>query len=69
MRGVPGQVRGWSPSAFRPATSPPGRAVGGQPGTDLLDLLADRYTRSVSHDFERTIRDGNIPVALHVCSG
>lgn len=40
--------------------------LGGAPGTDVLDLLEDRYTGRGSYELERLLREGDIPVELSV---
>jgi hypothetical protein len=36
--------------------------LGGEPGTDLLDLLAERYTGAGAAALERILRESGIPV-------
>ena len=40
--------------------------LGGDPGTDLLDLLAQRYTGGGATEFERILRESGIPVERFV---
>jgi hypothetical protein len=40
--------------------------LGGEAGTDVLDLLAERYTGPGSGDLERILREGGIPVERFV---
>lgn len=40
--------------------------LGGEPGADVLDLLAARYTGDGAAEFERTLRESGIPVELFV---
>jgi hypothetical protein len=40
--------------------------LGGEPGTDLLDLLAERYTGVGAATFERILRESGIPVERFV---
>jgi hypothetical protein len=42
--------------------------LGGEPGTDLLDLLAKRYCGADAAKFERILRESDIPVELFVYS-
>jgi hypothetical protein len=40
--------------------------LGGEPGTDPLDLLAERYTGAGATAFERILRESGIPVGRFV---
>ncbi len=40
--------------------------LGGDPGTDLLDLLAERYTGAGAAELERILRESGIPVERFV---
>jgi len=42
--------------------------LGGEPGTDLLALLAERYTGAGSYELERILRESGIPVEVFVYS-
>ena len=42
--------------------------LGGEAGTDLLDLLAERYTGAGAAELERILRESEIPVELFVYS-
>jgi hypothetical protein len=42
--------------------------LGGRPGEDVLDVL-ERWTGDRSYDFERLLRESDIPVARWVWSG
>ncbi len=41
----------------------------GQPGDDVLDLLARNWTGARSYELERRLRESDIPVELFVWSG
>jgi hypothetical protein len=41
--------------------------LGGADGTDILDLLAERYTGAGSYELERILRDSKIPFQLFSC--
>jgi hypothetical protein len=40
--------------------------LGGEPGSDVLDLLAERYSGSDSYELERLLRGSDIPIERHV---
>ena len=40
--------------------------LGGEPGTDVLDLLAERYTGADAAELERVLRESGLPVELFV---
>jgi len=42
--------------------------LGGDAGTDLLDLLAERYTGAGAAELERVLQESGIPVELFVYS-
>jgi hypothetical protein len=40
--------------------------LGGEPGTDVLNLLAERYTGENTGELERVLRESGLPVELFV---
>ena len=42
--------------------------LGGEAGTDLLALLAERYTGAGSYELERVLRESGVPVEVFVYS-
>lgn len=42
------------------------KLLGGEAGTDVLDLLKERYTGAGSYELERILREGGVPVELSV---
>jgi hypothetical protein len=42
--------------------------LGGEAGTDLLALLAERYTGASSYELERILRESDIPLEVFVYS-
>jgi hypothetical protein len=54
---------------IRPAHLPRlAELLGGEAGTDLLALLAERYTGAGSYELERILRESGIPVEVFVYS-
>ena len=42
------------------------RLLGGEPSSDVLDLLQERYTGTESYELERVLRESEIPVETYV---
>ena len=40
--------------------------LGGEPGTDVLELLAERYTGSAAGELEHVLRESGLPVERFV---
>lgn len=43
--------------------------LGGAPGADILELLAERYCGAQSYEVERLLRESDIPIERMVWSG